>query len=101
MQQVANQGIAHREQLIGMAAPNEIARWGEGIGWAVKQLEHGFRVTRGGWNGQGQYLELQRPDLGSKMTLPYVYMRTVDGGLVPWTCSQTDLLACDWKVAHA
>jgi Protein of unknown function (DUF2829) len=69
------------------------------IGWAVKQLFNGDRVRRSGWNGKGMFLELQQPDAHSKMTLPYVYMSTVDGRLVPWTCSQTDLLAADWEDA--
>lgn len=69
------------------------------IGWAVKQLHNGGRVRRSGWNGKGMFLELQRPDDHSKMTLPYVYMSTVDGRLVPWLCSQTDLLATDWEEA--
>jgi hypothetical protein len=67
-----------------------------GIGKAVKELQHGSTVARMGWNGPGQWLTLQVPDAGSKMTLPYVYIRTVQGDLVPWLCSQTDLLAVDW-----
>ena len=47
------------------------------------------------------YLELQVPDAHSKMTEPYVYMRTAQGGLIPWLCSQADLLANDWEVAEA
>jgi hypothetical protein len=70
-----------------------------GIGWAVKQLQNGDKVTRYGWNGPGQYLELQTPDTNSKMSLPYVYIHTVNGDLVPWLCSQTDLLATDWQLA--
>lgn len=70
-----------------------------GIGEAVKAMHNGDRVTRSGWNGKGMYLELQRPDAHSKMTLPYVYMRTAQGDLVPWLCSQTDLLATDWQIA--
>ena len=70
-----------------------------GIGWAVKQLNNGDRVTRLGWNGPGQYLELQVPDAHAKMTKPYVYIYTVQGDLVPWVCSQTDLLAMDWVPA--
>jgi hypothetical protein len=66
------------------------------IGWMVKQLFDGKRTERAGWNGKDQYLELQIPDANSKMTRPYIYMRTVQGDLVPWTCSQTDLLAKDW-----
>lgn len=70
------------------------------IGWAVKQLWDHKRVARSGWNGKNMYLELQVPDAHSKMTLPYVYMRTVQGDLVPWLCSQTDLLATDWEVVE-
>lgn len=67
------------------------------IGWAVNQLQNGDRVRRSGWNGKGMWLELQRPDENSKMTLPYVFMSTAQGDLVPWLCSQTDLLATDWE----
>lgn len=66
------------------------------IGWAVSMMRSGERVTRRGWNGKDMYLELQVPDAHSKMTLPYVYMKTATGDLVPWLCSQTDLLANDW-----
>jgi hypothetical protein len=72
---------------------------GGGIGWAVKQLHEGSRVCRSGWNGKSMYLELQVPDINSKMTMPYVYMRTADAHFVPWLCSQTDLLATDWVLA--
>jgi hypothetical protein len=69
------------------------------IGWAVKQLWNGDRVCRSGWNGKSMWLELQRPDEHSKMTLPYVFISTPQGDLVPWVCSQTDLLANDWEEA--
>jgi hypothetical protein len=68
------------------------------IGWAVQQLQDGKRVQRAGWNGKAMFLELQRPDANSKMTLPYVYMKTADDKLVPWLCSQSDLLATDWDL---
>lgn len=71
-----------------------------GIGWAIKQMANGCRVTRRGWNGPGQYLELQVPDANSKMTLPYIYITTVQGDLVPWLASQTDILAVDWEVVE-
>lgn len=67
-----------------------------GIGWAIKQLRDGELVCREGWNGKGMWLALQRPDEHSKMTEPYVYMKTAQGGLIPWLCSQADLLATDW-----
>lgn len=69
-----------------------------GIGQAVKEMRDGKRVCRTGWNGKGMWLELQTPDANDKMTLPYVFMRTVQANLVPWLCSQTDLLATDWEL---
>ena len=56
----------------------------------------GGRFARTGWNGKNQWIELQVPDEGSKMTLPYIYIKTVQGDLVPWLASQTDMLADDW-----
>jgi hypothetical protein len=72
------------------------------IGWAVKQLQNGDRVRRSGWNGKGMWLALMQPTKNpeaTEMTLPYVYMSTAQGDLVPWLCSQTDLLATDWEEA--
>jgi hypothetical protein len=69
------------------------------IGWAVHAMQRGDRVRRAGWNGKNMHLELQTPDKHSKMTLPYVYMFTAQGDLVPWLCSQSDLLADDWELA--
>jgi Protein of unknown function (DUF2829) len=59
-------------------------------------MRAGGKVSRSGWNGKGMWLALQVPDVNSKMSLPYVYMKTADNHLVPWLCSQTDLLAQDW-----
>lgn len=68
------------------------------IGEALGALKDGERVQREGWNGKGQWLELQVPDDHSKMTLPYIYISTVTQDLVPWLASQTDILADDWEV---
>lgn len=70
----------------------------EGFGWAIKQMHNGSKVCRSGWNGKGMWLGLQVPDEHSKMTLPYIYMSTVQGDLVPWLASQTDMLATDWEI---
>lgn len=87
---------------------------GEGIGWAVKQMQNGSRVCRSGWNGKGMFLFLvpgsrfevnRAPLLGiypAGTVIDYhahVDMRTVGGEIVPWLCSQTDLLAIDWEIA--
>jgi hypothetical protein len=72
-----------------------------GIGWAVEQLKNDKCVRRSGWNGKGMYLRLQNPSVDSEMSVPYIYMRTAQGDLVPWLCSQTDLLSDDWEIANA
>lgn len=66
------------------------------FGHAVVALKTGKRVARAGWNGKGMWLALQVPDANSKMRLPYLYMSTAQGDLVPWLASQTDVLADDW-----
>lgn len=68
------------------------------FGDAIHMLKSGRLVRRAGWNGKGMWLCLQRPDNNSKMTLPYIYMRTVQGDMVPWLASQTDMLADDWQL---
>ena len=88
------------------------------IGWAVAAMCGGMRVRRAGWNGKGMWLSLtpgrivQAGQLwspsnaafaegngGSAEVLPYVTMKTADNKIVPWLCSQTDLLATDWEEA--
>lgn len=66
------------------------------FGIALHLLKEGKRVSRAGWNGKHQWIELQEPDTMSKMTLPYLFIKTVQGDRVPWLASQTDLLAEDW-----
>ena len=77
------------------------------FGQALEALKAGKRVARRGWNGKGIYLEMQRPDAHSKMTLPYIYIVTNDlvtdhpeapKGVVPWLASQTDMLREDWYI---
>jgi hypothetical protein len=70
------------------------------FGSALDALKDGERVARLGWNGKGMWLGLQRPDAHSKMSLPYIYMKTADDHLVPWLASQTDMLAEDWVVVR-
>lgn len=56
------------------------------------------RAARKGWNGKGMWIARQSPTPDSKMTLPYLYMKTADEHLVPWLISQTDALASDWEL---
>ena len=78
------------------------------FGFALKALKEGRMVTRKGWNGKGMWLmfipaECWHTSVGSSSMLvpkshrlPCIAMKTVDGGLVPWLASQTDVLAEDW-----
>lgn len=70
------------------------------FGEALVCLKDGLKMSREGWNGRGMWIRLQRPDVNSKMTLPYIYVKTVKDELVPWLPSQTDILAEDWRIAQ-
>lgn len=84
------------------------------IGWAVKEMQDGARVRRAGWNGKDMFLFLvpgsrfevnRAPLLGiypAGTIINYhahVDMKTATGEIVPWLCSQSDLLATDWEAA--
>jgi hypothetical protein len=66
------------------------------FGQALDVLRSGRSVTREGWNGKCQYLTLQPADSRTEMTMPYIFITTVQNHRVPWVASQTDLLADDW-----
>ena len=73
---------------------------GMNFGEAIEALKDGERVCRKGWNGANQWLALQMPDEHSKMKHPYIYISPVNGQLVPWLASQTDMLSEDWVLAE-
>jgi hypothetical protein len=69
---------------------------------ALSALKNGRCVAREGWNGNTEpgrmWLQLQLPDENSKMSLPYIFLCTAGGDLVPWVASHTDLLSMDWDL---
>lgn len=80
---------------------------------ALLAVKAGKRVSRAGWNGKGMFVFLVNGRqftvnrepllsiLGEGTAVNYhahVDMKTADGQIVPWLCSQTDLLADDWGV---
>lgn len=85
------------------------------IGWAIAELKNSKRVCRSGWNGRGMYLflvpgstftvEAERPMgkacpelVGQEVNYhAHVDMKTAQGYVIPWLCSQADLLANDWE----
>jgi len=68
--------------------------------WAMRKLRNAEHLTRSGWNGKNMWIYIQMPDDHSKMTEPYIYMKTADSKIVPWVASQTDLLASDWNLSN-
>jgi len=48
---------------------------------------------------EGRPLALAGVPVGTKFDyLPHIDMMTVQGALVPWLASQTDVLADDWQI---
>ena len=79
---------------------------GVNFGLAVEAMKKGSRVARAGWNGKGVFIEIIF-DEGDCMLLSsgegyemcsWIGMKTADNKFVPWTASQTDILADDWVV---
>jgi hypothetical protein len=84
------------------------------FGDAIRALKDGRAVARSGWNGKGMFLLLipgstfqvaeGRPmakhfAVGSEVRYhAHVDMKTAQGDVVPWLCSQTDMLAEDWQI---
>lgn len=73
----------------------------------------GVKAQRAGWNGKGMFIFLvpgsnfvvnRAPLLGiypegtEIKYHPHVDMKTAEGTVVPWICSQTDMLADDWQL---
>lgn len=87
---------------------------GMSFGLAVEAMKKGASVTRAGWNGKGMFLfliqgsndiaKLHGYGFGEMLNEPTfrdaIFMRTVDNQLVPWTASQSDVLADDWSIAR-
>lgn len=81
------------------------------FGHALAAIMEGKRVSRSGWNGKNMFLflvpgsvfKVNRPPLlgiyeeGTEVNYHgHIDMRTADGQIVPWLCSQTDMQANDW-----
>lgn len=83
------------------------------FGQALEALKQGEKVARSGWNGKGMFLFLVPGSKFEVNRLPllgiypegtvisyhaHVDMKTAQGDVVPWLCSQTDMLAEDWEI---
>lgn len=85
------------------------------FGTVVRGLKEGRRYARLGWNGKDMFIFLVPASvfkvnrepllsiLGADATVSYhahVDMKTAQGYIVPWLCSQADMLANDWVEVH-
>ena len=83
------------------------------FGHAVELMKAGFKVARSGWNGKGMFLflvdgstfEVNRKPLlgiypeGTKINYrPHIDMKAVNGDIVTWVASQSDIIEEDWCV---
>ncbi len=81
------------------------------FGDALHWIKAGDKLARAGWNGKDMFVFLvpgsrftvNRPPLlgiypeGTVIDYrPHIDMKAVDGQVVPWVASQSDLLAEDW-----
>lgn len=81
-----------------------------GFDTAILILKNGRKVARKGWNGTGMFIYYvpggmypAQTDV-AKAAFPkglvpyrgYLAIKTVDGDVVPWIASQSDLLMDDW-----
>ncbi len=86
---------------------------GMSFGVALNALKLGSKVARSGWNGKNMFIflvpgsefKVNRAPLlgiypvGTEVSYhSHVDMKTADGQIVPWICSQTDMLAEDWEI---
>ncbi len=87
------------------------------IGKAIKAMKNGKKVARKGWNGQNMFIyhvaaasypaggntHGTMKDRFENDMVPYqeyIAMLTADNTVVPWLCSQSDLLAEDYVIVE-
>ena len=83
---------------------------------ALQNLKSGFPMRRSGWNGKGMFIylvpannypattEVAKRYWGENSFVPYgayIAMKTAQANVVPWLCSQTDMLANDWEMEQS
>lgn len=86
---------------------------GMSFGLAIEAMKMGRAVAREGWNGKEMFLyyvpaneyavttEIARSYFGD--TVPYgayIALKTMQGNVVPWLASQTDMLTDDWYIVE-
>ena len=81
------------------------------FGIAVEAMRRSKKVTRKGWNGEGQYVDLRTVEVGYskestiRQSLAFVFhfknRHTGEAGIqVGWLASQGDMKAEDWEIVE-
>ena len=80
---------------------------------ALNEIKSGKLVAREGWNGKKMFIFLVNGSTFTVNRAPllgifeegtvinyhgHIDMKTANGDIVPWLCSQTDMLAEDWEI---
>lgn len=83
------------------------------FGEAIEALKEGKKVARKGWNGNGMFCFLVAGSTFQVNCAPlnkfyeegtevnyhaHIDMKTVEGTIIPWTASQSDILSEDWMI---
>lgn len=78
------------------------------IGWAISGLRYGHKTKRASHPANSYLIyapagaiQLAQKFGGGYNTTAAIFMKTADDELVPWLCSQSDLLADDWEMVDA
>ncbi len=87
------------------------------FGEALELMKAGKKVARSGWNGKGMFIYYvpanSYPASGNSLNTmkgifpddlvpyqAYIAMKTAQNLVVPWFCSQSDMLDNDWMVVE-
>lgn len=87
---------------------NYVKAYKTDFGWALEQLNAGRKVVRTSWNNKDTFLfmisgnnwdfECDIEGVDEFETSPFICMKTADNKLVPWSVSQSDVVADDWDI---
>lgn len=109
--------LISEKQILGTSpGPYGSLHLGRGnFGQAIQALKDGKKVTRSGWNGKGAWLRHVKngcPSVAGNVGTvhlgndgvwainDFIGMKTTDKMFVPWSPSQTDILAEDWTLVE-
>ena len=107
----------HRQRQLPSLQPNleQLKSKKMNFGQAIEAVKNGKLAAREGWNGKDMFLyyvsEGRYPvkmdaaagiadEDGLVEYGAYIALKTAQGDVVPWTASQTDILANDWIIVE-